>query len=89
MEKNLPVPTFEPAPINLRWVWNIAPPAFITWLYRRIPAPIRAHWNPAYTPNSHLALAAILAGGGWTAFGQHARFQIKDGIPWWMDGSDH
>jgi hypothetical protein len=83
---NLPVPAFEPAPLNIRWMWYIGPPALLTWTYRRISPRARGWWNPAKTPNSHKALAAILSGGGWAAFERFAFPQMKDGIPWWMDG---
>lgn len=85
MQRNLPVPPFVRAPLNLRWWWYIGPPAAITLAYRRIPAGLR--WRGRGS-NSHLALAAILAGGGWAAFERHAfpHVTMKDGIPWWLDG---
>lgn len=84
--RNLPVPAGPRAPLSFRWVWWIGLPALLTWLYRCIPAGIRSWWNPKRTANSHLALAAILAGGGWAAFERFAVPQVKDGIPFWLDG---
>lgn len=86
MTKNLPVPPGPRAPFSLRWLWWIGPPAGITWLYRAIAPSIRSWWNPARTPNSHLAMAAIVSGGGWAAFERYAFPRMKDGIPFWLDG---
>lgn len=66
MSKNLPVPDGPRAPMNMKWLWWIGPPAAIVRAYRLIPTRIRAGWNPRST--SHLAMAEILNGGGWTAF---------------------
>lgn len=84
--RNLPVPAGPVAPLSHRWLWYIGPPAVITLLYRLIPARIRGWWNPAGTANSHLALAAIMSGGGWAAFERFAFPRMKDGIPFWLDG---
>lgn len=84
--KNLPVPAVALAPLSHRWLWWIGPPMLVTWLYRLIPARIRSLWNPAGTPNSHLALAAIMSGGGWASFERFAFPSVKDGIPFWLDG---
>jgi hypothetical protein len=87
---NLPVPAAPRAPFSLRWLWWNLPPAVITWLYRTVlPPVVRGCWNPARTPNSHLALAAILGEGplnGWAAFERLAFPRVKDGIPFWLDG---
>jgi hypothetical protein len=85
-QENIPVPSGPRAKRNLRWVWWIAVPAAITIVYRKVPPETRSKWNPRRTANSHLALAAILAGGGWRAFFHFAHFSVKDGIPFWLDG---
>ena len=63
--KNIPVPPGPVAPLNLRFLWYIAPPAVITVSYRLIPPRLR-RWGAGST--SHIALRAIMAGGGWSAF---------------------
>lgn len=86
MTGNIPVPAGPVAPFTAWWMWWIAPPALLTWMYRLVPARVRGWWNPAGTSNSHLAMAAIVAGGGWAAFWRFAVPQVKDGIPFWLDG---
>ena|SRR5690348_16220522 len=71
---NIPVPNGPRAPKNARWFWWIGPAALIVMLYRCIPTSIRSKWCRPGNANSHLALAAILAGGGWSAL-------IRFGIP--------
>lgn len=85
MRANIPVPPHERAPAGHRWLWYIGPPAMITMAWRLIPARLRSTGRGS---NSHAALAAILAGGGWAAFFRYAipRITLSDGIPWWLDG---
>lgn len=85
MTKNLPVPPGSRAPLGHRWLWSIGPAAVLTLLYRAVPPRIRSRWNPARTPNSHIAMRAIVAGGGWRSFFRFAVPQLKEGIPWWLD----
>lgn len=66
--KNLPVPPAPRAPVNVRWLWWIGPPALITVLYRCIPPSVRRIWAKPTNSTSHYALAQILAGGGWRVF---------------------
>jgi hypothetical protein len=68
MRRNIPVPAGPRAAASHRWLWWIGPPALITLAYRLIPPSLRRLWNPRGGATSHLALAAILAGGGWSAF---------------------
>lgn len=82
--KNIPVPPYTAAPPSHRWLWSIGPAALLTFLYRLLPA--RWLWNPRRTASSHLAMAAILSGGGWSSFAYFARPHLKDGIPFWLDG---
>jgi hypothetical protein len=51
-----------------------AAPAAVIRLYQLIPPKRRAGWNKhnGYASTSHLALAAVLAGGGWKAFRHYA-----------------
>jgi len=64
--KNTPVPPGPVAPLDFRYFWYVAPPAFLTLAYRAIPPSTRGRWGTGST--SHIALRAILAGGGWAAF---------------------
>jgi hypothetical protein len=69
MTANIPVPSGPRAPINLRWLWWVGPPALITFLYRTLlPPKLRRLWCPPGNSTSHEALANILAGHGWFAF---------------------
>jgi hypothetical protein len=86
MRKNLPVPPGPVVPLNRRWLWWTGPPLLLALAYRLIPARARGSWNPARTPNSHRAVAAIRAGGGWRSFFHFAVPAVKDGIPFWLDG---
>jgi hypothetical protein len=71
--KNLPVPEGPVAPLNARYFWYIAPPAMLTLAYRAIPPDVRRRlWNRHGGATSHLAVRAIMAGGGWAAFLTHA-----------------
>lgn len=78
---NIPVPSGPRAPKTASWFWWIGPAALIVVLYRRIPPRIRSKWCRTGNASSHLALAAILAGGGWSAL-------IRFGTPHWRSGVD-
>ena len=67
-------------------MWWIGPPVALALAYRLISPRIRSKWNPADTSNSHLAMSAMLAGGGWRSFFHFAVPSVKDGIPFWLDG---
>lgn len=82
--RNLPVPAGPAAPRNWRWLWYIAPPAAATRTYRAIPPRVRSRWALG-TSTSHLALRAILAGGGWRAFVFYALPSRAPSLGWKED----
>ncbi len=86
MRKNLPVLPGPVVPPGHRWLWQLGPPLLLTLAYRLIPARARSLWNPAGTASSHLAVAAIRAGGGWRSFLYFGERHMTDGIPFWLDG---
>lgn len=83
--KNTPVPPGPVAPLNLRYFWYVAPPAFITLAYRAIPPRVRGKWGR--TSTSHIALRTILAGGGWSAFLIFSRPRGSLAMPSWFPES--
>jgi len=89
MTRNLPVPDGPRAPLSLRWLWWVGPPALITWLYRTLlPPRLRRLWGmKSHHSTSHLALGLILAGFGWRAFWRFAvPGTAKDWVPWGPEG---
>ena len=84
MTKNLPVPVTDVAPITSRWLFSTAPPLVLTGTYRLIPPQVRV-WSRGRGSTSHLAMSAILAGGGWRAMAHYAMPTLRNGLggPFW------